>query len=223
MASGDIDIYAEYTGTALTVVLKREVINDPQKAYDAVKKDYKSQYDLEWLGPFGFNNTHAITVRKEDAEKNGWKNISDLKGRASTLKMGAPAEFTLRPDGYPGLKRVYGLAFQSVVDMDPGLMYQALDQKEIDVIPAFSTDGRILAYGLFSLRDDKELYPPYYAAPIVRAGILQKNPSLRAALAPLAGLLSDKTMQQLNYQADEKKRSPAAIAAEFLKEMGLIE
>ncbi len=222
LEQGDIDLYAEYTGTGLTVVLKREVISEPQAAYDAVAKDYKEKFNLEWLPPFGFNNTHVITVRGDVAKKNGWTKVSDLKAAAPRLRMGAPAEFTLRPDGYPGLKRVYGLKFASIHDMDPGLMYLALSRGDIDVIPAFSTDGRILAYKLAPLEDDKRLYPPYYAAPVVRAETLAKHPELKTALLPLAGLFTDELMQKLNYEVDEKKRSPREVAGNFLRTRGLI-
>ncbi len=216
LVKGDIDLYAEYTGTALTVVLKRKVIADPQAAYDMVAADYRAKDNLEWQQPFGFNNTYVLAVRGAEADKHGWKTVSDLKSAAASLKIGFPAEFALRPDGYPGLTKVYGFKFGSTHDMDPGLMYQALARKDVDVIPAFATDGRIVAYNLRLLEDDKGHFPPYYAAPVVRLETLERHPEIRDALAPLQGVLSDESMQKLNNEVDDKKRSPAEVAATFL-------
>lgn len=139
------------------------------------------------------------------------------------LKAGFTAEFSERPDGYPGLKKAYGFEFGSVHDMDPGLMYKAISQKEVDVICAFATDGRIPAYGLKPLEDDKGFFPPYYAAPVVRQEVLESQPEVCDALKPLGALLDDKTMQRLNHKVDEEKQSPAQAAKEFLKAKGLIE
>jgi len=222
LVQGEMDLYPEYTGTALTAILKREVIADPEKAYEVVAEAYLEQYGLVWLEPFGFNNTYAITVRAADADERGWTRISDLKDDAAELRAGFTAEFSERPDGYPGLQAVYGIEFGSVDDFDPQLMYDAIAHNEVDVICAFATDGRIAAYKLQPLKDDYGFFPPYYAAPVVRAEFLDEHPEVRHVLAALAGRLDDATMQRLNYEVDEKKRDPADVAYEFLVAEGLL-
>ena len=218
----EIDLYAEYTGTALTAILKQPVVSDPEQAYQTVKDAYAEQYECEWLGSFGFNNTYALTVRGAFAEAGTVRRISDLAPLAGDLTAGFTAEFAVREDGYPGLRKAYGFGFGKTRDMDPGLMYKAIAQEEVDVICAFATDGRIAAYNLAALEDDKGFFPPYYAAPVVRSDALTRHPEIRDALAPLAGLLDDETMQRLNLKVDEKKQDPAAVAREFLAAKKLI-
>ncbi len=222
LKSGEIDIYPEYTGTGLTAILDREPVSEAGKALDIVRKAYREKWDLEWLNPFGFNNTYAITVREQDAKEHGWKTIADLASVANKLRAGFTAEFAERPDGYPGLKDAYGFSFGDVKDLDPALMYEAIANNEVDVICAFATDGRIEAYGLQPLEDNKGFFPPYEAAPVVQTRTLQQFPALREALAPLTGLFTDATMQQLNYQVDEEKRNPSEVAKEFLRSKDLI-
>jgi len=222
LVSGEIDVYPEYTGTALTTILKREVLATPDETYSAVAKAYREQFKCEWLSPLGFNNTYAITARETDAQAKNWQTVSDLKREAPSLEAGFTAEFVERPDGYPGLKRKYGFEFGSVRELDAGLMYKALAAGEVDVICAFATDGRIAAYNLVPLEDDKRFFPPYFAAPVVRSAVLQAHPELRNALNGLADKLDDSQMQKLNYEVDEKKRSPADVAREFLRSRGLV-
>jgi osmoprotectant transport system permease protein len=222
LEAGEIDLYAEYTGTALTAILKREGISDPETTAAVVAALYEEKHDLEWLPAFGFNNTYALTVRATDADRRGWQTISDLKGEAASLRAGFTSEFAERPDGYPGLREAYGFGFGRVSDLDPSLMYQAVANRSVDVIAAFATDGRIAAYQLRPLRDDRGFFPPYHAAPVVRRETLATHPELRKALAPLSGAIDDRTMQRLNYAVDERKRAPAAVAREFLRERGLI-
>jgi len=223
LIKGEIDLYAEYTGTALTTILKQEKrIADPDSAYKVVAAAYEKDFACQWLAPFGFNNTFTITVRRGAAQAKGWRTISDLKNAAAELQAGFTAEFAERPDGYPGLEKAYGFAFGKVSDLDPGLMYQAIADERVDVICAFATDGRIPAYELLPLKDDRQFFPPYYAAPVVRQAVLQRHPALRQALAPLAGALADTTMQRLNFEVDEKGREPAQIARTFLLSQGLL-
>jgi osmoprotectant transport system permease protein len=217
LRNGEIDLYAEYTGTALTTVLKREVISNPNEAYRIVSEAYAKQFDLTWLSPFGFNNTYAITLRETDAQRWGIKSISELKSRASELRAGWTSEFSERPDGYPGLREHYGFKFATVRDLDTALMYEALVQEEVDVICAFATDGRIAAYHLQPLEDDLQFFPPYFAAPIISAATLDKHPELEKILDLVAGKISSETMQRLNSQVDRDKRSPAEVAREFLQ------
>ena len=216
LIGGAIDLYAEYTGTALTAVLQQDVVADPAEAFATVKQAYADKFNLTWLPPFGFNNTYAITVRAADAEKWNLKTISDLEARAGEMRAGWTSEFSERPDGYPGLRERYGLQFGSVRDLDTALMYEAIRRGEVDVICAFATDGRIAAYDLHPLDDDLGFFPPYYAAPVIRQATLADHPEVRDALQLLAGRLTGEVMQQLNSQVDQAKRSPAEVAREFL-------
>ncbi|MFO7870009.1 MAG: glycine betaine ABC transporter substrate-binding protein [Kiritimatiellia bacterium] len=222
LESGSLDVYAEYTGTALTAILKKDVIRDPEEAYEAVDRAYRERYQCDWLEPFGFNNTYAITVRESFAEEKNLDTISDLGAIGDTLTAGFTAEFMEREDGYPGLKNRYGLDFGNTMDMDPGIMYEAAEQGNVDVICAFATDGRIAAYNLQKLKDDKQFFPPYFAAPVIRIEFKEKYPDAVDALERLGGLIDDKTMRKLNYQVDEKKREPEEVAEQFLKEQGLL-
>ena len=223
LVSGGIDLYAEYTGTALTAVLERSVIPDPARAYEVVDREYRQRFSAEWLQPFGFNNTYAITIRRFDATSRDLRTISDLIPVAASLRAGFSAEFSERPDGYPGIRSAYGLRFGEVRDLDPALMYQAIASGEVDVIAAFATDGRIEAFDLQPLEDDRRFFPPYQAAPVIRTETLQAHPELAQVLGLLAGVIDDATMQRLNYAVDEEKRSPAEVAQELLERRGLLE
>ena len=222
LVNGEIDLYPEYTGTALTAILGREVGAPPDSVYREVAAAYREQFECEWLGPFGFNNTYAIAVRGVDADEHGWKRVDDLREKAPGLTAGFTAEFSERPDGYPGLKGAYGFGFGTVRDLDPGLMYDAIVHRSVEVICAFATDGRIAAYHLALLDDNREFFPPYYAAPVVRRETLEAHPELRDALAPLAGTIPDSTMRKLNYRVDEHKLDPDQVAREFLVSLGLL-
>ena len=223
MVNEQIDLYAEYTGTALTAILNRVVIADPDEALNNVRQAYRDQFDIEWLEPFGFNNTYTITVRKQDADRYGWKNISGLASRSRDLRAGFTAEFAERPDGYPGLRQHYGYAFGEVRDLDPAIMYEAIANDEVDVICAFATDGRIAAYELQPLNDDLGFFPPYRAAPVIRSSLLLVHPDSRGALAPLAGLIQDEAMQRLNFEVDGNGRTPEKVVREFLTAQALLE
>ena len=223
LKSGGIDLYAEYTGTALTAILKQPVIAAPDQALEMVTREYRQQFAADWLRPFGFNNTYAITVRKSDASSRNLRTISDLIAISGTLRAGFTAEFSERSDGYPGLSRAYELQFREVRDLDPALMYQAIANREVDVICAFATDGRIAALNLQPLQDDRGFFPPYQAAPVIRTEVLETHPELRQVLNLLAGILDNATMQQLNFEVDEKKHRPSDVTREFLEGHGLLE
>ena len=223
LKSGGIDLYAEYTGTALTAILKQSVIADPDQAHEMVTREYRQRFAADWLRPFGFNNTYTITVRKSDASSRNLRTISDLIAISGTLRAGFTAEFSERLDGYPGLSRAYELQFREVRDLDPALMYQAIANREVDVICAFATDGRIAALDLQPLQDDRGFFPPYQAAPVIRTEILETHPELRQVLNLLAGILDNATMQRLNFEVDEKKHRPSDVALEFLEGHGLLE
>lgn len=216
LVNGEIDLYAEYTGTGLTAILKNPTITDPEKALQHVTKSYHERFGLRWLKPFGFNNTYAITVRTTDAKQKGWEKISDLQASAGELRAGFTAEFAERPDGYLGLKEAYGLVFGEVRDFDPALMYEAIDKGEVDVICAFATDARIKSYHLRPLVDDLRFFPPYHAAPVIRGELLKKYPEIRDALELLNGRIDDSAMQKLNLMVDSGKYRPAEAVRKFL-------
>jgi osmoprotectant transport system permease protein len=221
LANREIDLYAEYTGTGLTTVLGRSPSSDPDQVFRTVRREYRRRYDAQWLDPFGMNNTYALTVRRQDAQRHGWRTVSDLRGWADELRAGFTAEFAERPDGYPGFREAYGLEFGQAIDIDSALMYDALAKGEVDVIAAFATDGRIAALGLEPLIDDQGFFPPYHAAPVARIETLRQYPAIRTALEALAGTLDDQTMQHLNYQVDHHQRNPRTVADQFLAENGL--
>lgn len=219
---GDIHVYAEYTGTALINILGEPMTNDSEAAYQRVKQIYQDQKNLVWLKPFGFNNTYTLSMREDKAAELGINTFSDLAKKAPNLTLGCTQEFLERSDGYIGLQKTYNMNFQSTSGMDPGLTYAAVRDKKVDVIDAFSTDGRIVAFNLRVLKDDKKFFPPYYAAPIVRADILAKYPEIADALNSLAGKLNDKEMAALNAQVDLDKKDAKEVARAWLKAQGLI-
>ncbi len=204
------------------VMLEEDVINDPDEAYAKVKELYKQKWNLVWLEPWGFNNTYTITMARSKVQELGVTKISDLKDIAKDLVIGATHEFIPRKDGLAGLEEAYGFKFKEAVGMNEGLLYQAVKEGQVDVISAFATDGRIPAFDLVNLEDDLKYFPPYYAAPVVRGDLLEKDPEIANILNKLAGKIDDSTMAQLNYEVDENKKDPAAVAKQFLQENGLI-
>ncbi|MGI6091675.1 MAG: glycine betaine ABC transporter substrate-binding protein [Negativicutes bacterium] len=219
---GDIHIYAEYTGTALINILGESMTSDPEAVYEKVKQIYEEQKGLIWLKPFGFNNTYTLSMRDDRAAALGIKTFSDLAQKAPNLTLGSTQEFLERSDGYKGLQKTYNIDFKSTSGMDPGLTYAAVRDGKVDVIDAFATDGRIIAFNLRVLEDDKHFFPPYYAAPVVRADTLAKYPEIADALNSLAGKLNDKEMAALNAQVDLEKKDPKVVARAWLKANGLI-
>jgi osmoprotectant transport system substrate-binding protein len=223
LETNQIDLYPEYTGTALLTVLKLPVNSDRQAVYDTVAKEYKEKFNLVWLDPAPMNNTQALAMTQEGAQKYGIKTISDMVAKASQLTIVTTPEFQEREDGLPGLKRVYGeFDFKKLTPVDAGLRYEALIKGEADVVEAFGTDGQISAYNLLVLEDDKGLFPPYQVAPVVRQEALDANPAIRDALNALAPKLTDDTMRRLNNEVDGNKREPVDVAKEFLTQEGLL-
>jgi glycine betaine/choline ABC-type transport system substrate-binding protein len=223
LRTGDIDLYAEYTGTGLVNILNKKSIPEPDEVYRTVKETFSRQFHLIWLKPFGFNNTYTLTMRKDDADSMNIKAISDIIPYKNKLVPGFDAEFLERQDGYKGLIKHYGFEFgERPRQMDPGLMYKALAEGAVDVIDGFATDGRIMAYNLMILEDNKDFFPPYYAAPLVRQETILRYPEIKKLLNRLAGLIDDQTMQKLNYQVDKKEMNPREVAREFLKSKQLL-
>lgn len=221
LVNGEIDMYPEYTGTALTAILGDSVIRDPATVLRIVRQAYAARFDATWLAPFGFSNSYVVAVRADEARRHHWQKISDLLPDASNLRVGMTAEFAERPDGLPGFEARYGLHFAKERDLDPSILYQAVSQGEVDLVFAFATDARIEQYHLRILDDDRHYFPPYQAAPVVRTATLKAHPEVRRSLALLAGVLADTTMRRLNYEVDVDGLSPAAVARRFLARTGI--
>jgi len=216
MLAGQMDVYAEYTGTALAAVLGEPSSKDPEMVYRTVRDAYRDRFGFDVGPPLGFNNTFAIVVRSEDAQKFKLRTISDLVPHAPQWRAGFGYEFMERSDGYPGLARAYGIKFAAAPSiMDLGLLYRALKERQVDVVAGSSTDGLIIALGMVILEDDRHFFPPYQAVTILRGGALREHPELRGALDVLGGKISDDEMRHMNYAVDAQQRDPAAVAREF--------
>lgn len=222
LLAGRIDMYVEYTGTALTAILKQKPSSNHQEVYQRVRQEYARRFGLEVGPPLGFDNTFAIVVRGEDARRLHLHTISQAAQYAPQWRAGFGYEFMERADGYEGLARTYGLRFAAPPRiMDLGLLYRALKDKEVDLVAGSATDGLISALGFVVLGDDRHYFPPYDAVPIVREQVLGKHPEVRTALAALAGKMTEEDMRRMNYAVDGEHRDVTQVVAEFLREKGL--
>ena len=222
LLSGDLDIYVEYTGTALTAVLNGKPQGSAADVYNRVKKEYAEKLHLEVTEPLGFENTFAMVIRGDDAQRMHLRTLSDLASIAPKWRAGVGYEFLERPDGFPGLSQRYHLQFAEAPKvMDLGLIYRALVDHQVDVVAGNSTDGLIDALGLVALEDDQHYFPPYDAVPVVRESALERFPQLRAALADLGGKLSAGDIRKLNYAVDAQHQDAAAVVRAFRAEKGL--
>lgn len=222
LVAGEIDLYVEYSGTALLAILKNPPLTDPQEVLRRVKAEYAKRFNLEWTEPLGFNNTFAILVRAQDAKQLHLKTVTDAARLSAQWRAGFGQDFMSRADGYPGFARAYGFHFEETREMDLSLTYRALAEKQVDLIAGNSTDGLISRYGLVQLEDDRRYFPPYDAVPVVRQATLDKNPELRTILKQLGGILTVEEMRRLNYAVDGEKRQPRDVAREFLKQKGIL-
>lgn len=222
LVSGEIDVYPEYTGTALLVILKQPADSNPERVYQTVKDAYAKDFGLVWTEPLGFNDTYALAMKREAAETLGIKSLSDLAKHSGDLTLGSTQEFLVRPDALPGLESTYGMKFKEGRGMDPGLVYQAIDGGDVDVISVFTTDARIKKFDLAVLADDKQFFPPYYLTPVVRNDALAANAALADALGKLGGQFTEAEMIEANAAVDIDKRPAADVAAELLQKKGLI-
>lgn len=220
LRAGEIDLYAEYTGTGL-----RNILADPRPARRAaevfarVSAAFRDRFGILWLAPFGFDNTYVLIMQREVAERLGIRRISDLASHP--LSYGVSHEFLQRADGMVGLRRVYGLDEASAVGMEHDLAYQALAQGAIAVSDGYSTDAKIVQYDLVALGDDRDFFPPYEAAPLVRADLLARVPAAAAALDLLAGRIGEEQMRELNYRVESERQSVARVASDFLRSLGI--
>lgn len=225
MLNGDTSISASrYTGTDLTGTLKLPAEKNPKKAFTIVSDEFQKRYNQKWFPSYGFANTYAFMVSKETAAKYNLKKISDLKAIAKELTAGVDTSWIDREgDGYKGFTETYGFDFKRVYPMQVGLVYDAVAAGKMDVVLGYSTDGRIGSYDLVILEDDLQFFPPYDSSIVATAEILKKNPELNAILAKLSGQIDTKTMQKLNFQADNDLMEPETVAENFLREHNFFE
>ncbi len=220
--AGRIDIYPEYTGTALTAVLKQPPGSDRKAVYDRVRSEYEQRFHLTLGPPLGFNDTFAIEIRGDDARRLHLQTLSQAAAYTPQWRAGFGYEFMERPDGYKGLVATYGLRFAAPPRiMDLGLLTRALKDHQVDLIAGNMTDGLIPALDLFVLEDDKHYFPPYEAVPVIREQTLSEHPEVQQALGELAGKISDEEMRQLNYEVDGQKRDVKEVVREFLQSKGV--
>ena len=222
--AGRIDIYPEYTGTALTAVLKQQPNGDKAEVFQRVKQAYEKQFGLALSSPLGFDDTFAMVIRGEDARRLHLKTLSQAAEFAPKWRAGFGYEFMERPDGFKGLAASYGLRFAEPPRiMDLGLLTRALVQRQVDLIAGNNTDGLIPALDLFVLKDDHHYFPPYEAIAVMRREMLKNHPSVKAALDELAGKISDEDMRQLNYAVDGQHRDATTAVREFLVQRRLVQ
>ncbi|MEP6935187.1 MAG: glycine betaine ABC transporter substrate-binding protein [Nitrospirota bacterium] len=223
LVHGEIDVYPEYTGTALTTILKLPPAHDPATASALVKAQYQAQFGVEWMEPLGFDNTFAMVIRGDDARKSKVTSLSEAAQYSPGWNLGVGYEFQQRPDGLSGLLKTYNLHVNgSPKTMDLGLLYKALEQRQVSMVAGNATDGQLSVLDVLVLRDDKGYFPPYDCGLVVRAEMLKDNPPLRQALTELVGLFTDLTMRKLNYQVDGTHRPVREVAEQFLWDAGLL-
>ena len=223
LKKGDIDIYPEFTGTVTESLLQPspKVSHEPEQVYDVARDGIAKQDHLAYLKPMSYQNTYAVAVPKKIAQEYGLKTISDLKKVEGQLKAGFTLEFNDREDGNKGLQSMYGLNL-NVATMEPALRYQAIQSGDIQITDAYSTDAELARYDLQVLEDDKQLFPPYQGAPLMKEALLKKHPELEPVLNKLAGKITESQMSQLNYQVGVEGKSAEQVAKEFLQEQGLL-
>lgn len=222
LLSGQLDLYPEYTGTALTAILKEPTTSDPLAVYNTVREAYHDRFHLDVGPPYGFENTFAIVVRGGDAQRLHLRTMSDIVPYAPQWRAGFGYEFMERPDGYQGWAKTYGLTFRAAPKiMDLGLLYRALADNQVDVVAGNSTDGLIASLQLVVLEDDRHYFPPYQAMTVARSAIFDEHPELRGTLDALGGKISQEDMQALNYELDGEHRDVTVIVQRFRKSHNL--
>jgi glycine betaine/choline ABC-type transport system substrate-binding protein len=222
LLSKDIDMYPEYTGTAFTNVLKRSGVTDPAVVLEQVRAEYSSGFHLDWLDPLGFENSFAMTIRGEDARTRHLATLTDAAADPMGFALGAGYEFLTRPDAYGALNRAYSIKWTAAPrSMDLGLLYQALEQKQVSMAAANTTDGLLNKLDVIVLKDDKHVFPPYQACIVVREEALAQYPDLRQILPQLSGKISDTEMRKMNYAVDAEHRPARDVAKDFLRDSKL--
>jgi osmoprotectant transport system permease protein len=223
LQSGSIDIYPEFTGTALVTFLEEQAeTNDAQKVYQQAKTGMAERFDMAYLEPMAYNNTYTLAVKQSYAEENDLETIGDLRSIDDDMTAGFTLEFSDRQDGYLGIQEVYGVTFGELKTLDPGIRQQAIEAEDVHVIDAYSTDSYIRDLNLVTLDDSENLFPPYQGAPLMRQETLDKYPELEDILSQLAGKITDEQMTEMNYQVDFEDKEPEQVAREFLEQEGLL-
>ncbi|MDR7518363.1 MAG: glycine betaine ABC transporter substrate-binding protein [Armatimonadota bacterium] len=222
VVSGKIDMYPEYAGTALAAVVKGTLIADPEAVYRQVKEYYERHLGLTLLTMSRMNNGYVLVVLPETAAKYRLKSMSDLARVSRQLVLGAGPEWADREDGVPGLRKVYGMEFREFRPMITALKYQALRERQVDVINGFTTDGQITAMKLVRLTDDRNFWPPYRVAPVIRRALARNYPGIVQVLNGVTALLTDERQSELNWRVDGLKEEPRDVAREFLRRHGLV-
>ena len=219
LLSGDLDIYAEYTGTAWLNVLEKPLPADNKIYYDDLNKSYQQQFNLKWLGLLGFNNTYGLAISESQALSQNIETYSDLAAQSRDFTFGAEFDFFERSDAFPGLKKIYPFQFKKLEEMDINLRYQAFQQGKIDAVDVFTTDAQIKNLKLKVLTDDKNYFPGYEAGIVIRQEIANKYPNVEQLLLELKGKITTEKMQELNYQVEIEKKSPAEVAHNFIQKL----
>ncbi|QHS21868.1 ABC transporter permease/substrate-binding protein [Virgibacillus sp. MSP4-1] len=223
LKTGEIDIYPEFTGTAIVQFLNEQAISTgEQEVYEQAKKGLKEQFDMVLLEPMAYNNTYALAMPEKLAENRGVQTISDLKPMEEEITAGFTLEFNDREDGYKGIQNLYGINFGEVITMEPQLRYNALESGDIQLVDAYSTDSEVRQYHLRVLEDDKNLFPPYQGAPLLRAETISKYPEIKTALNQLGGVITDDQMREMNYRVNVEGVSAEEVARKFLEDEGLL-
>jgi osmoprotectant transport system permease protein len=222
LQSGAIDVYPEYTGTGLVSILGERPAGGARGALERVRAAFLARWNLWWIAPLGFENAYQLAVPRDLARRERLATLSDLARIAPRLRAAFGHEFLQRDDGLPGLGRTYGMRFGSVQSMQETLKYQAARAGNVDVLDVYTTDGRLLLYGLAVLRDDRGFFPPYEAAPLVRGAALRQHPELASVLGLLGGAFDEEAMRKLNLRLQEGKESEAVVARDALSALGLV-
>lgn len=220
LEQGEVDITAtRYTGTDLPGTLQMDPVTDTDKALEIVQTEFTKRFDQTWFEPYGFENSYAFTVTRELAERENLEKVSDIKDIASDLSLGVDNSWLNREgDGYQGFIDTYGFEFKKEYPMQIGLVYKAVSNGDMDVVLAYTTDGRIEEFDLVNLEDDKQFFPPYDASPVASNDILEQFPQLNNILSALEGKIEQETMRRMNYEADVLMKEPSVVAKEFLEE-----
>ncbi len=221
MVKGEFDLYPEYTGTGWNIVLKKNGLYN-EDLFKTMQQDYQEKLEMEWTCMYGFNNTFGLAVRRDIAERFNLKTYSDLRKVADQLSFGAEYDFFERKDGYDALCKTYGLNFKSTMDLDIGLKYQAINQKKIDVVVIFTTDGQLSVADVTVLKDDKGFFPSYLCGNVIRREVLAKRPELSSVFEKLTGTISNEAMTQMNYAVETEGKEPRAVAEQFLRDAKLL-
>lgn len=222
LRTGKIDMYPEYTGTALKNIAKMPAPNDPIVVWKTVKAFYEKNFGLTWLEQSSMNNTYILVMRPETVQRYHLKTMTDVARVARQLVIGTGPEWGDREDGLPGLKRVYGIQFKEWKPMNIGLRYQALTNRQIDVVNGYSTDGEISALKLATVVDDKAFWPPFHVAPVIKQSIAANYPGVVQVLNSVTALVTDASQSELNWQVDGQKQEPRDVARDFLRKHGLV-